>query len=51
MTTALIVLALLLIQFPDPRRLGLIYGRLAWLHMGSTVAALLGIGWAVRLPG
>lgn len=34
-----------------PHRLGLTYGRLAWLHMGSSVAALLGIGWVVRMPG
>lgn len=40
-----------LISNLDPQGLGLTYSRLAWLHMGSTVAALLGIGWAMRLPG
>ena len=38
-----------LISNLDPQRLGLIYGRLAWLHLGSAVAALMGIGWAVRM--
>lgn len=42
---------LYLISNLDPQKLGLTYGRLAWLHLGSTLGALLGMGRALRVPG